>query len=175
VLGIIFTHKTDLGFYPYLFYLCLSLNYTKMKYILTLTLIIITILSFPISLSAQNGDLFNRIESLTLTAYYDTTNSGTSLEVNTHEYKELSTELSDTSNITSIRVILGTTADASDIQLNTYNFSGEHISSQLWLSRRVNTLQLGLGDLVNKEQCFIRIEALDANGLIVGSYSGILY
>lgn len=126
-------------------------------------------------LLGQSSITFDRIESLTVTAYYDTSGSGSSLLVNTHEYKELTTELSDTSNISSIRVKLGTTADASDIQSNTYNFSGEQLSSQLWLNRRVNILQMGLGDLVNREQCFIRIEALDAGGAVLGFYSGILY
>ncbi|HPH82190.1 MAG TPA: hypothetical protein PL185_06435 [Flavobacteriales bacterium] len=146
-----------------------------MRSIYSINLLLFSILLNISALSGQNAITFDRMESLTMTSYYDTSGSGSSLLVNTHEYKELTTELSDTSNISSIRVKLGTTADASDIQSNTYNFSGEQLSSQLWLNRRVNILQMGLGDLVNREQCFIRIEALDAGGAVLGFYSGILY
>lgn len=128
-----------------------------------------------LDLIGQNTISFERSESYTVEAHYDTLISDVSQVINIHEYKEISTELSDTTNIVSIRVKLGSTTDASDLQLNTYNFSGESISSKLWFSRRVNILQIGLGDLVNIEQCYIRIEALDASGSVLGFYNGILY
>ena len=146
-----------------------------MKILFTNSFLLFTVLLNTLDLIGQNSVSFERTESYTVEAHYDTIISNVSQLINIHEYKEISTELSDTTNIISIRVKLGSTSDASDLQLNTYNFSGESLSSQLWFSRRVNILQIGLGDLINIEQCYIRIEALDTSGAVLGFYSGILY
>jgi len=146
-----------------------------MKILLSNLLLLFTVLVNSIDLIGQNTISFERSESYTVEAHYDTLISDVSQIINIHEYKEISTELSDTTNIASIRVKLGSTSDASDLQINTYNFSGESLSSQLWFSRRNNILQIGLGDLINIEQCYIRIEALDASGAVLGFYNGILY
>ena len=153
----------------------LSVKLFSMRLNLHYAIVLVALLVVTPVLSGQTTITFDRLESLTVTAYSDSSGSGSSLLVHSHEYKELSAELSDTSNISSIRVKLGTTSNASDIQVNTYPFSGEQMSAQLWLSRQVNVLQMGLGDLVNVEQCYIRIEALDTGGSVLGFYSGILY
>ena len=87
--------------------------------------------------------------------------------------KSLTCELSDTTNIASIRVHVGSTENGSDILNQTFNFDGELVSSNLSMSRLGIICRFNLGS-ITADFAYLKLEALSSGGSVIGTYSGLL-
>ncbi len=113
--------------------------------------------------------------------------------INTNEVKKVYFELSDTAQLVSIRVKLGTTQNASDVLNQTFGFvdapelsfndaalpDGTIINwsalPQPAFFRTGINCSITLGNFVNVASSYITLEALSNSGAVLGTYSGIAY
>lgn len=146
-----------------------------MKYIYNVLLSVFIFLMVSNNLTSQSIS-WNYLESLTTDMYSDSSQSNDGVWVlNTHEYKELSGVLTDTSDIASIRLKIGNSAGGSNILLKTFAFSGQSYDQHIWFNRVGSLCRFGLGEFINREQAFLTIETLDSGGGVTSTNSSILY
>ena len=138
-------------------------------------LLYICIAVFSICNSLAQTIDFQFVESSSTDVQVDSTyDEYGNLELVTSVAKGLSCQVSDTSGIASIRVKLGTEEGASDILNHSFNFSGEVGSAFLSFSRTGIMCQFALGQFVNRDFAYLRLEALSTSGAVLGSYTGML-
>ncbi len=138
-------------------------------------LLYICIAVISINTSLAQSINFQFVESISTDVQVDSTyDEYGNLELVTSVAKGLSCEVSDTSGIASIRVKLGTEEGASDILNHSFNFSGEVGSAFLSFSRTGIMCQFALGQFVNRDFAYLRLEALSSTGAVLGSYTGML-
>lgn len=130
------------------------------------------------SLVAQTNSI-SRIQVKTPLMSIDTStvsasNGGDSLIVT--ETKTLTFEVADTSTISSIHIRLGSTNNGSDFYDQTFSFnSNNSISPTIWFKRKGIICSAGIGNWVNRRDCFLSIDAKNAAGTIVAHYAGKAY
>jgi hypothetical protein len=135
----------------------------------------IYVLAISISNTLAQSIDFQFVESSSTDVQVDSTyDEYGNLELVTSVAKGLSCELTDTSGIALIRVKLGTEEGTSDILNHSFNFSGEVASAFLSFSRTGIMCQFALGQFVNRDFAYLRLEALSTSGAVLGSYTGML-
>jgi hypothetical protein len=135
----------------------------------------IYVVAISISNSLAQTIDFQFVESSSTAVQVDSTyDEYGNLELATSVAKGLSCQVSDTSGIASIRVTLGTEESGSDILNHSFNFSGEVASAFLSFSRTGIMCQFALGQFVNRDFAYLRLEALSSTGAVLGFYSGML-
>ena len=136
--------------------------------------VLILLLFITTGLHAQPS-LFEQVEIQTTTIEKDTVGSGETLRLSITTGKELTTTLSDTTNIASVRVKLGDSEGSGNLLTQTFSFAGSQASSTIWLERTLNRLRFGLGTLTDKDSYYVKLEALNSGGAVIGEYSTIAY
>ncbi len=92
------------------------------------------------------------------------------------ETKTLAFEVADTSNISTIQIRLGSSLNGSDFYDQSFSFNSlSIISSIIWFKRKGIICSAGIGNWVNRRDCFLSIDAKNAAGTIVAHYSGKAY
>ena len=143
-----------------------------------------------IASKAQNVE-FNQLLVSTVDFKKDTLQNNV---VNTNEVKKVYFELSDTAQITQLRVKLGTTQNAADVLNQTFGFANAPALSfnpaalpdgtiinwnaampQPAFFRTGINCNITLGNFTNVASSFITLEALNNAGTVLGTYSGIAY
>ncbi len=138
---------------------------------------LLLLFSAIISVSCLQGQTteFSFVESSSTDVVVDTTyDQYGNPELSSSIAKELKCELSDTSNIASIRVKLGTEDQGSDILNQSFDFDGEVISSSLSMTRIGIICNFTLGQLEARDFTFLKLEALSSSGSVLGTYNGML-
>jgi len=126
-----------------------------------------------IYLTAQSIQ-FQFVESSSTDFLVDSTyDAFSNLQLSTSISKELTCEVSDTSDIASITVKLGTESGSSDLMNQSFSFSGEVVSAFLSLSRTGIICHFALGQLVNRDFAYLQLEARSSSGALLGAYSHI--
>ena len=136
--------------------------------------VFVVLLFITAGLFAQPS-LFEQVEVQTTTIEKDTVGSGETLRLSVTTGKELTTTLADTTSIVAIRVKLGDTEGSGNLLTQTFPFGGSQISSSVWLERTLNRCKFGLGTLTDKDSYYVRLEALNSGGAVIGEYETIAY
>jgi len=138
-------------------------------------ILILSILWFSSISTIAQSIQFQFVESSSTDVLVDSTyDEFSNLQLSTSISKELTCEVSDTSDIASITVKLGTEAGSSDLMNQSFSFTGEVISAFLSLSRTGIICHFTLGQLVNRDFAYLQLEARSSSGALLGTYSGIL-
>jgi hypothetical protein len=139
---------------------------------------------------AQNIE-FNQLLVSTVDFKKDTLSNAV---VNTREVKKVYFELSDTAQITQVRVKLGNAPNAADVLNQTFSFTNAPSLSfnpaalpdgtiinwnaamppPAFFRTGINC-SITLGNFTNVASSFITLEALSSAGTVLGTYSGIAY
>jgi hypothetical protein len=130
-------------------------------------------LLFSTVLSAQV--YFEQVFVQSTTIERDTVGTGENARLSVSTAKEITTVLSDTTNIASIVVKLGDTQGGANLLNQSYSFSGTQLSSTLFLERSLNRLRIGIGVVTDKDAYYITLEARNSSGQLIGTYSTIAY
>lgn len=135
--------------------------------------LIIAVLSVS-CLHAQTLE-FNFVESSAGDVVIDTTyDQYGNPEITSYVLKEMNCELSDTNNVASIRIKLGSEQDGSDILNQSFDFNGQVLSPTLSMERLGIICHFTLGQLETRDFTFLKLEALSSSGTILGFYNGLL-
>lgn len=138
-------------------------------------LLIVLILASSFAMHAQSGLTFF-IEQMPGDVRTDSlTDANGNLVLQVTEQKQLYVEINDTINVHKIEVWLGNTAASNDVLSQQFLFIGQQHSSTLGLVRNGKSMELRLGEWIDREQAFLTIRALNSSGSVVGSYNGMLY
>ena len=138
-------------------------------------LLIVLIFSSSFAMHAQSGLTFftEQMPGDVRTDSIMDANGNVILQVT--EQKQLYVEIKDTLNVHKIEVWLGNTAASNDVLNQQFLFVGQQLSNTLGLIRNGKSMELKLGEWVNREQAHLTLRALSSSGTVVGSYSGMLY
>ena len=88
--------------------------------------------------------------------------------------KHLYCELSDTINIATLRIKLGSAEGQSDLLNQNFAFGGQIISETLYLERFGLECRFRLGSFTNRDFAYLSIEALSSGGALITSWQGLL-
>jgi hypothetical protein len=139
-----------------------------------LLLSLISILFTLISV-AQTGIQLNFVNSTTdIVEIVDSTDPEGNLVPQITKQSTLSFELSDTTNINSIRIKLGSSEAGTDILNEVFDFDGQVVASGHSMQRIGILCQFDLGQFVSNNAVYLIIECLSSTNSVLASHSAIL-
>lgn len=124
---------------------------------------------------AQTALEINFVSSTTdIVEIINSTDSEGNLVPQLTKQSTLSFELSDTTNVGSIRIKLGTTEAGSEILNEVFDIDGQVLSSGHSMQRVGRSCRFDLGQFSSNNVVYLRIECRSTNNAIVATHASIL-